>query len=279
MFSVYTENTPELRKLYFPESRLVGGPPACRHEPISLTGTHSSPATPPAQPLHGRLSQLTLSRQPLSSLSITHVHLSETALVGDRLEGERHAGSKLPTGRGLADWLRVCALTSYCWGYVREKGSGRTTTHFFFSKDFTSSTRLSFVQLGAGEQPLPAHELHLQVQPSGPPSTSSSHSSTTSDFTASMSMSTPAPASSSTSDAVIAAPPAVLMWHMHGLVTLVGDRHGTSVLLQHPALELDDGVGEGAAVLPLAAIAHLVSAHVELAQGVQGPHLAVAHVC
>lgn len=41
-------------------------------------------------------------------------------------------------------------LTSYCCGYVREKGSGRTTTHFFFSKDFTSNTRRSLVQLERG---------------------------------------------------------------------------------------------------------------------------------
>lgn len=52
----------------------------------------------------------------------------------------------------------------------------------------------------------------------------------------------------------------------------------TSVLLQHPALELDDRVGEGAAVLALAAVAHLVAAHIKLAQRVQWAHLAVAHV-
>ena len=52
----------------------------------------------------------------------------------------------------------------------------------------------------------------------------------------------------------------------------------TCVLLQHPALEFDDRVGEGAAVLPLAAVTHLVTAHVKLAQRVQGPHLTVAHI-
>lgn len=41
----------------------------------------------------------------------------------------------------------VEGLTSYCCGYEREKGRGRTTTHFFFSKDFTSRTLRSFVQL------------------------------------------------------------------------------------------------------------------------------------
>ena len=59
-----------------------------------------------------------------------------------------------------------------------------------------------------------------------------------------------------------------------------GRRRGgpTRVLLEHPALELDDGVGEGAAVLALAAVAHLVAAHVELAQRVQRAHLAVTNV-
>lgn len=52
----------------------------------------------------------------------------------------------------------------------------------------------------------------------------------------------------------------------------------TSVLLQDPAFELYDRVSEGAAVLPLAAVANLVAAHVELAEGVQRTHLAVAHI-
>lgn len=40
-------------------------------------------------------------------------------------------------------------ITSSCCGYAREKGSGRTTTHFF-SKDFTSNTQRSLVQLERG---------------------------------------------------------------------------------------------------------------------------------
>lgn len=52
----------------------------------------------------------------------------------------------------------------------------------------------------------------------------------------------------------------------------------TSILLQDPAFELYDGVSEGAAVLALAAVAHLVATHVELAERVQRTHLAVAHI-
>lgn len=42
--------------------------------------------------------------------------------------------------------------------------------------------------------------------------------------------------------------------------------------------EFYDGVGEGAAVLALAAVMHLVATHVKLAEGVQRAHLTVAHV-
>lgn len=52
----------------------------------------------------------------------------------------------------------------------------------------------------------------------------------------------------------------------------------TCVLLQYPALEFYDGVGEGAAVLALAAVTHLVATHVKLAEGVQRAHLTVVHV-
>lgn len=52
----------------------------------------------------------------------------------------------------------------------------------------------------------------------------------------------------------------------------------TSVLLQDPAFQLYDGVSKGAAVLTLAAVANLVATHVELAEGVQGTHLTVAHI-
>lgn len=52
----------------------------------------------------------------------------------------------------------------------------------------------------------------------------------------------------------------------------------TSILLQDPAFELNDGVGKRAAVLPLAAVADLVATHVELAEGMQGTHLAIADV-
>lgn len=52
----------------------------------------------------------------------------------------------------------------------------------------------------------------------------------------------------------------------------------TRILLQHPAFELYDGVGEGAAVLALAAVANLVATHVKLAERVQRSHLTVAHV-
>lgn len=52
----------------------------------------------------------------------------------------------------------------------------------------------------------------------------------------------------------------------------------TSILLQDPAFELYDGVSKGAAVLTLAAVAHLVATNIELAERVQGTHLTVAHI-
>lgn len=52
----------------------------------------------------------------------------------------------------------------------------------------------------------------------------------------------------------------------------------TSVLLQDPAFELYDRVSKGAAVLTLATVANFVTAHIELAERVQGTHLTVAHI-
>lgn len=52
----------------------------------------------------------------------------------------------------------------------------------------------------------------------------------------------------------------------------------TGVLLQDPTLQLDDGVSEGAAVFPLAAISDLVAADIELAEGVERSDLTVADV-
>lgn len=42
---------------------------------------------------------------------------------------------------------------------MREKGKGRTTTHFFFSKDFTKRTRRSLVQLRR-DKPNPEGQQH-----------------------------------------------------------------------------------------------------------------------
>lgn len=51
----------------------------------------------------------------------------------------------------------------------------------------------------------------------------------------------------------------------------------TALLLQHPDLQLDEAVGVEAVVLPDAAVATLVAAHVQLVHGTDRPDLGVPH--
>lgn len=61
------------------------------------------------------------------------------------------------------------------------------------------------------------------------------------------------------------------------LRSVVGAGVRTSLLLQHPDLELDEAVGVEAVVLPDTAVATFVAADVQLVAGTGRPDLGVAH--